>query len=55
MCKNTCIVCGGKATCFYYHNDGYVPYCIDCYKEINFPINNNMIDEKVVDFIIRRK
>jgi len=31
--RNTCIICGAKATCFLYEDDAYIPYCIEHYKQ----------------------
>lgn len=43
--RDTCIVCGEKANCFYYYDGGYIPFCENHYGEYT---NTTSIDNRII-------
>jgi len=57
--REFCIVdgCDEKATCFYFHEGGYLPFCLHHYSQYTnvSSIKNNVIEKKDINEYIWRK
>ena len=55
--RDTCVICGEKATCFYYYNDSYVPFCLEHYSmHTNFSsVKSEIKDKKDLDDYLWRR
>ena len=44
--RDTCVICGEKANCFFYHNDTYVPFCLT---HFGMYTNTTLVQNKLIE------